>query len=246
MAQWADQTPVLFLNGKSVPRFCGAEGDGGAGQGGDGGQNQDDKNNSNGQQGGSGSQSGSEQSGQGGGQGAPPATVSKAEYDALMARMQAADKNYTAGQARIKELEDKDKSELEKAQADAAAAKKEADELKQNRTDMLTSNAFLIVKDSPTWHNSSAALALLDKSLITVKEDGTVEGMEAAVKKLAADHPYLVKPAGDGKDDKDGKNGNQQASGSSNNGGGGGGKAPDRAKLEKRFPALRGRGVGTS
>lgn len=264
MAQRANNKPLLWIDTIPVYPFCGAEGEGGAVQGGGGGS-QGGQGNSGQGGGGQGNSGNSVQVGQGSqggaggaggnGQGAGADTVSKADYDALMARMQAADKNHAAAQQRVKELEDKDKSDLEKAQAEAQAAKDEAAKLKQNQTDMLTSNSFLTVKDSPTWHNTSAALKLLDRSLITIEDDGTVKGMEAAVKKLQTDHPYLVKPAepGDGKQQQQGgggqggggQGGGQRPSGSSNNGQGGGGKGPDRKELEKRFPALRGRARST-
>jgi hypothetical protein len=260
MAQRANPTPLSWIGGKPVFCFSGAEDAGNGNQGGNGGQNNGGQsgegNNSNSGQSGQGAQSGA--SGQGGnGQSAGADTVSKAEYDALMARMAAADRNAATAQARVQELEGKDKTELEKAQQALADANKRIDELTKGRESMVLSNAFLTVKDTPTWHNTSAALALLDKSLITIGDDGKVTGMEAAVKKLQTDHPYLVKKAdgqngdgqgGNGQQQQGGQNGSGQqggggrASGSANNGQGGGGKGgPDRAALEKRFPALRGR-----
>lgn len=244
MAQRA-KTPLLWIDQTPIFQLCGAEDDGGSGSSGDGGSN----NSNSGGQNGNGSQSGSGDQGQGSGQGAATKTYSQADIDALTARMTQADKNATAAQKRVEELEGASKSELEKAQAALKAAQDENSTLKEGQKSMLISNAFLTVKDAPVWHNSGAALALLDKSLLTVSDDGKVAGMEAAVTKLKDEHPYLVKPA-DGKKDDKGKGGGQQgggqqnggqASGSSNNGAGGGGGGKDRKVLEGRFPGLRGR-----
>lgn len=253
------QLPTLFwLDGRPVHQLigCTSGGDGGQGGsgGGDGGNGQGGNGNGDGGSGGS----GGADSGQGGGAGGDAdKPVSRAEFDSLMSRMQAADRAKTAAERRVAELEGKDKSDLEKAQAERDAAKAEADQLRADRQAMLTSNAFLTVKDAPTWHSNAAALKLLDTSLLTIEDNGEVKGMEAAVEKLKKDHPYLVKTDSskdDGKDDKEGKGGGsgqggnggggsgQQQSGASNNGGAGsGGKQVDRGALEKKYPALRGR-----
>jgi hypothetical protein len=158
-------------------------------------------------------------------------TVSRSEYEALQRRLQAADTNAAQVAAKLKEFEDKDKSELTKAQEQAAEALKNAtaaqDELKSARIQ----NAFLS-ENTHTWHNPGAALKLLDLSDVTIGDDGKVTGLKAAIEKLAKDHPYLIKTdagsSGDGKT-PEGKSG---ASGGGS-GAGGGHVIQDR---ERRFP----------
>lgn len=229
--------PLFWLDDRPVHQLIGCTAGGDSGQGGGGGD------------GGDGGDSGGADDGKPATSG-QPATVSKAEYDALMARMQAADRAKLASEQKLKELESKDQSELEKAQKALADANGKVEALTKRQTDMITQNAFLTVPDAPVWHSNSAALKLLDTSLLTVGDDGVVQGMEAAVAKLKSDHPYLVKTDASGDGDKDGGKdggkpkgggGQKPPSGQSNNGGGGGGKQVDRKALEQRFPALRGR-----
>lgn len=256
------KAPLLSIDGFLIHQLCGAEGEGngtGEGQGGNG--NGGTGSGDGGQNGGNGTQSGG---GTGQGNGSQSGTgdpqVTRAEFDALFARMQAADQAKSKAEAKLAEHENKGKSDLEKAQADLAAANARIAELEKGRDDMLTSNAFLTAKDLPTFHSNATAMQLLDRSLLTI-DGGKVTGMAAAVDKLKKDHPYLIKSdAGAGNGGSGGKGGSGagnsgggsgsgssggqgggQATGSSNNGGGGGGKTVDKEKLAKKFPALRGR-----
>lgn len=208
--------------------WCGSEGegDGGSGGSGDGGTGS----------GGDGGNSG--EGGQGSG-GAPPGTppagqqgddkVSKAEYDALMARLAASDAAVSKANEKVKQFEDASKSELERAQEEAKTAKAEADKLRADLQSQQITNAFY-ASSKHTWHKPATALALLDRSTVTIGEDGTVKGMDAAIEKLVKSDPYLVKtgdgpPSGDGKDGKNGQ--------------GGGGQKLERDKLVNKYPALR-------
>lgn len=125
--------------------------------------------------------------------------VSQADYDALMARMQAADRAKSAAEKKLSDQADKDLSESEKAKKEAAEAKAEAEAAKAGLRDARIQNAFLAVTDV-AWHNVNDAYTMLKNSYmdgVDVDKDGKVTGIEPAVKKLAREKAYLVKIAGD-------------------------------------------------
>lgn len=96
-----------------------------------------------------------------------------------------------AANAKLREIEDKDKSELEKAQRDAKEALEKAQAAEAKLQQQLFDNAFLTYNDIK-WKNAKTAMKLLDKSDIKINDDGDVEGMEKAIKALAKAEPYLV------------------------------------------------------
>lgn len=119
-------------------------------------------------------------------------TVSKADYDSIMKRMQAADRAKIAAEKKLKDKDDADLSATEKATKEAAESKAEAEKLKnQLRTEKIL-NSFLTIKDV-NWHDSADAFALLDRAGVDIDSDtGKVTGMDAAVKALAKKKPHLV------------------------------------------------------
>lgn len=134
-------------------------------------------------------------------------------------------------EAQAKELEDikaKDMSELEKAQTASSKAEITIKELNVKNEEMQVELAFLkFPRDKYDWHDAGAALALLDRADLTLNEDGTVDGMTAAIKQLAKTYKFLLKTPGsndgDESKDKDGKEGNGSTGGSFGNSGGRGG-----------------------
>jgi hypothetical protein len=85
------------------------------------------------------------------------------------------------------------------------------------------------------WKDSDAALKLADLSEVKINEDGTVDNMPKALKKLAESKKYLL-------EEESSSDGGQQSKGTTGRAPGGQqGQGSDRAALEKRFPALRGR-----
>lgn len=128
---------------------------------------------------------------------------------------------------RIKELEESDTAKSQKLQK------------------LVINNAFLASNDV-TWHDPETALSLLDTSGFEIVEDKngipTVKDKKAfatAIAKLAEDKPYLVKtPSEDGEKPGpkawNGKTGDAPKPKTSE-------KAAERARLEQKYPALRGR-----
>jgi len=165
-------------------------------------------------------------------------TVTRAEFDSLMARMQAADRRANEAETKVRAHEDKDKTELEKATRDRDEAVTERDTLRERLTSQSMQIAFRDI-DAYAWHNPARAFSLLDLSGVKVGEDGTVTGMDKAVDALAKSDAYLIKPKGDDEgedsedDDKGGASGAGVGSGSKGKGG------MSRADLEKKYPALR-------
>jgi hypothetical protein len=126
-------------------------------------------------------------------------TVSQADYDALMRRMQAADRAKTAAE---KKLSDADKAKLddvERAKVEAQEAKDRADKAEAGLRDEKIFNAFLSVKDV-SWHDVSDAFAMFKLNYMdgVGVNDGKVTGIDPAIKKMAKEKAYLVKPATDG------------------------------------------------
>lgn len=166
----------------------------------------------------------------------PAATVSRADFDALMARMRAADQNKAKAEAELKQLKDKDIPALEKAQRDLTEATAKAEKAEQELRDSRIHNAFLS-DNKYEWHDPKTALKLADLSNVEVAEDGTVRNLAPALEALAKSHPFLLKP----------KTEEQQPKGSTG-APGSGGRQPDgkmdASAMARRFPALRSRGVG--
>lgn len=121
--------------------------------------------------------------------------------------------------ARLKEIEDKDKSEVDKATAAAATALKQKEEAEARIADLTKTQEDYEVKlaflgnAKYTWHNPATALKLLDRTGVEIK-DGEVKGLDKAIDKLAKDEAYLVKTGGTG--GKQGEQGGGQ--GQQNNG----------------------------
>lgn len=161
------------------------------------------------------------------------ATVTRAEYDQIKARMQAADKRAADLQTKIKEWEDKDKSDLEKAQGQVETLTQERDDLRGKLKDQALQNAFL-TDNKYSWHDPRDALRLMDMEGVDVSDDGSVSGLKPAIEKLAKAKPHLVKV-----DDSGNGKGSSGASGSANNGTRKGGKPDPPKNYSSRFPALR-------
>lgn len=157
--------------------------------------------------------------------------VSKADFDKLFARMQAADRRATTAEAKVKEYDDKNKTELERAQEEAKVEREKAATATEKVRSSAIRTAFLL-DSSVTWHDPSDALRFADLSDVEVDDEGVVTNpkvIAGAIAKVAKDKPYLVKTT-------------TEASGSGGNSGRkGDDKTPDKAKLAARFPAMNRR-----
>ena len=190
-----------------------------------------------GQGGTSGAGTGEGGTGSGAGTEDPPVvgdTVSKADYDALMKRMQAADQRAEKEAREKQALLDKDLGEKERAEKEAEQAKTALTAAQEVIQSLRLENAFL--RDTNhTWHDPSDVLRFVrDDERVTIDEDGKVQGLEAALKDLATKKPYLVKKAEDeepGVPSGEPQGGRRKATDGT----------ADRSKLLTTYPALRGR-----
>ncbi len=160
----------------------------------------------------------------------------KAELAKLKKRMIAADKARSKAEAKLREIEDAEKGELEKATDRVGTLETEVTELRSELQSERLSNAFL-ASNKHTWHKPASALKLAQSEGFledVIKDDGTVDNkaMGSALDKLAREHEYLVKREGSG------------SSGESSSGRSGNGK-DDKAVKDadrRRAPALSRRG----
>jgi hypothetical protein len=105
-------------------------------------------------------------------------------------------------------------------------------DLRSEFNDLTTGEKPLAVFIDP-----KSAFRLLDLDDVEIDEDGTIDGLDDAIKELAKDKPYLLKPKAKAKDDEDdeepGRRRTGQPTGSRKKG------QPNREKLVSKYPALR-------
>lgn len=156
-------------------------------------------------------------------------TVSKEEYDKLVNRMKAADKRSSELEAKVKEFERAEQSELEQAQSDLQESQKTTESLQDQVVDLQAENAFL-KNDKHKFKNQKAALKLArDYFDDHADDDGNID-MDAVVEKVAKDYPELLQQ----KEEGDSPSGAPLRGGSRNNSG-----RVDKQTLRKKYSALR-------
>lgn len=138
--------------------------------------------------------------------------------------------------AKLREYEDKDKSELEKAQRDAKELGDKVETLEAQLSTAQLELSFFRSGAAAQLQDPADALKFLDLTSIKAGDDGTLPDKEvlAAVNDLLKRKPYLAKSPGDngdGPDDPSGRTSNSRK----------GKKDLDRQTLEEKFPALKGR-----
>lgn len=115
----------------------------------------------------------------------------KAERDAKAAA-KAAEDRATAAEKRLKDIEDAQKSDLEKAQGRVAELEKQAAE---TALQLAENNIRDAIKDAASKANAvnpGAVVKLIDRSALVIT-DGVVTNAEQAVADLLKAEPYLVK-----------------------------------------------------
>lgn len=137
-------------------------------------------------------------------------TVTRDEFEKLRKQLSAADKNKSAAEKKLKEIEDAKKDELTKATERAEELTKENAKLGKDLADMRLQNAFLTADTGITWHDPADALALAERQgylAEVVAEDGKVDSakLKAKLKELAKAKPHLVKTSGEGSDKEEPK-----------------------------------------
>lgn len=123
-------------------------------------------------------------------------TVSRSELERMRKRMQAADKRASEAEARLRKIDDADKSELQKAQDKVTEVETENTALKDQVSSLRLEVAFLST-NSHTWHKPGVALRLAQSEGYledVMGDDGKVDekAMKKALDNLAKEHEYLV------------------------------------------------------
>lgn len=138
---------------------------------------------------------------------------------------------------KLRQIEDKDKSDLEKAQRDLKESADKMAKLEETVTRQALEVAWVQSGASALFKNPAVAFKLLDVSKVEIK-DGSAD--QKAVKELAdvlAKSGDVVLAGGSsGEDD-----GNGNPSGATTNGRSSNGKNASQELLAKKFPALRSR-----
>jgi hypothetical protein len=235
-----DGSPFYLIGGAS-PDDPSNGGEGGTGGSGDGGG-------SGGSEGQGGDNGGSGDGSGGSGEGADgnkSGTVDKAEYDKVLERMKAADRNAAQALAKLKELEEKDLSEQEKIAKRLPELEETVSKLAEENKGLKAKVAFLGL-DGFSWHDPDVALGQVDLSE-AIDAEGNVDktALKKAAEKLAKEKTFLVKSANDDKGGSGGKGGQGGGSGQGSSGSnvgsggkGGTGNGNDEASLRQKYPAL--------
>lgn len=221
-------TRVLGIASAGFPIYpiCGSEGDNEGGTDGKAGEGEGGKAGE--------GEGGTGGTGDGSGSTPPATTVTLEEYETIKRRMEAADTEKGKLAKQLRDIEDKDKSEVDKLKRDYEEAKAE---LEKARAEALAAKLSSEILKFPgfVWHDPEAVLRLVDMEMISVDEAGAVKGVKDALTKLAKDKPYLLKGKQGDKGDGKGGAGTNGASGHNPAGAG------DTADKNKRRQELAGR-----
>jgi hypothetical protein len=98
--------------------------------------------------------------------------------------------------ARASELEDAQRTDLEKAQAKADAAEQRATEAEARARQALVRSAVMVELGKQGAANPARIFALVDQAGLEIADDGTVTGADKAVERLLKDEPYLKAATG--------------------------------------------------
>jgi len=138
---------------------------------------------------------------------------------------------------KLRQFEDKDKSELEKAQRDATEYKQRAEKAEAKLSEFAVKMAFFESGAAALFRNAATGLRLIDLDGIAPDDEGKVDSkaIKAKAEALLKEQPYL---AADGDSSSGTGESEGQPSGRPNNGK----KSKDQVDYEalaKKFPALR-------
>ncbi len=209
-------SPLFTWKGRDVYPVRGAEGDEDGGANDQDGEPDDDAD---------------DDTGEGSGQ-KDSDTVTREEFEKLRNQLRAADKNKSAAEKKLKEIEDAKKDELTKATERAAELEKTVGTQAKELAEMRLQNAFLTAETGITWHDPADALALAERQgylAEVVGEDGKVDNakLAAKLKELAKAKPHLVKD-GSRTEDKEEKKPPAASGGRVGSKGSNGGKTEDK------------------
>lgn len=158
--------------------------------------------------------------------------VSRDEFEALKKRMQNADRRASEAEKKVKEYEEADLGEKDKALKRVSELEQALAEKDKAIADLQFENAFALNKKY-TWHDPSLVLSTLRGRDDVSIEDGKVQGLEKALEAIAKEKPFLVKD----EDKEDSKGGGASGSPVGERRRDKDSKADDEA-LRRKYPAL--------
>jgi hypothetical protein len=215
------------VRGVPVYRISGAQPDG---------EGENDNGSTGDTDGDSGGEGGGEGQGEETGKPAEGEVVSKEEYERLKARMSAADKSAAEALKKVKEYEDKDKSETERLTGQVEELSKANESLAEENKRLKFDNAFAM-QSKHSWQDPEIVLGLVrSHEAVTIEDDGTIKGLDKALDAIAKSKPFLLK---DSDNEDDGDSGPTGPTGSPT----GSTKKSDPSKMDadalrKKYPAL--------
>jgi len=137
----------------------------------------------------------------------PAKTFTQAELDKIVSDRLKREKDkyadYDAVKAKAKQLDDLEaanKTELERAQAERDTLKAERDAAKAEARATRVQSAVISAASEAGAINPADVMAVLAADAVTVKDDGTIEGVKEAVAAVLATRPHWKasnKPTGD-------------------------------------------------
>lgn len=167
------------------------------------------------------------------------AAISRKEYEKVLERMRASDRNNSELQKKLREYEDKDKSESERLERDLNEALETNQTVASERDQLRLENAIMRQAGN-RFRDLSDVVRFVDLTDLQ-DEDGKVDDkkVKSALDDLAKTKSYLLAEDGDGSDEGDQSGSNNGSSGTSMNRDKNKGKGIDRETLAKKYPALR-------
>lgn len=151
-----------------------------------------------------------------------------------------AEQEAAAAKAKIEAEERKKKDELTNALDDLKKANETVATLKATVNRLAIEGA---IRDDSRfqWHDVQMVAGLLDPDTVRVTDDGKVEGIKAALPKIAKEHPFLLRGENKNGNKSQQNNGGPTGFQPGQGGASGGGSEVDRSKLVENYPALASR-----
>lgn len=122
----------------------------------------------------------------------PPQSKGDGVPPEMRRALNAANKEAEKLRRRLQEFEDRDKTDLQKAQERAEAAEKRATELEGKRRTDNTRTAIIAAAATAGAVDPEAVFRLMDVDSLATNDDGTPTNAASAVAKVLKDKPYLA------------------------------------------------------
>ena len=125
-------------------------------------------------------------------------TYTKAEYDAIVKESKNYRKRAQDAESKLSDADKAKMGELERAQTEAKEQKERADELEAQLSRFRIEGFITKEATAQNFADPSDAVAFLDMTSLKLNDDGEPDtnSLKAAVKKIAAEKPHLIKGAG--------------------------------------------------